>query len=277
MNTKVKRLSALRYFGGKSRQLDWILPLLETEHINYVEPYCGSAAVFLNKRQSPIETINDLDGRLTNFFHVLRKHPKKLIEQLQLTPYSRKEYIDCNTKTKSSIEDARRFFVSINQSFSGTIYSRPNSWRINLKEHRHGISMEVSRFYRKISRLVEVAERLRMAQIDNRPAADIIKIYDAPDTLFYVDPPYLPEVRTGKNDYLHEMSIEDHIQLAEQINNCKGKFAVSTYENDLYNQLYPANKWLKFNDRGKIVNLGKSKKREVVYTNYQPNITGKLF
>lgn len=270
-------MSALRYFGGKSRQLDWLLPILKTDHKHYVETHCGSAAVFLNKFPSPIETINDLDGRLINFFHVLRNYPQKLVSLLLVTPYSRGEYIKCIQQSKNSIEDARRFFVAINQSYSGTIYSRPNSWRINLNEQRHGISMEVSKFYSKVEKLPEVMNRLMMAQIDNRPAEEIIKIYDSRDTLFYVDPPYIPEVRTGKNDYLHEMTAKDHIALADAINSSIAKFAISSYDNLLYDNLYPSPQWHKFYDKGKIVNLGKSKRREVVYTNYQPNQNGKLF
>lgn len=82
MNTSTKRLSAFNYFGGKSRYLDWLLPLLHVPAHHYVEPFCGSAVVFLNKIPHPIETINDLDGRLINFFRVLREQPDKLIALL---------------------------------------------------------------------------------------------------------------------------------------------------------------------------------------------------
>src|SRR5574339_214313 len=111
MNTKIRRVSALNYFGGKSRHLDWILPLIPP-HKNYVEPFCGSAVVFLNKRPSPIETISDLDGRLINFFKVLREHPDKLIDLLSLTPYSRNEYQLSKHISEDPIEDARRYFIA---------------------------------------------------------------------------------------------------------------------------------------------------------------------
>ena len=96
MDTTKEKISTLNYFGGKSRLLDFILPLLDTPHKHYVEPFCGSASVFLNKRPSPIETISDLDARLINFFRVLREQPDELINRLDLTPYSRGEFQFCS-------------------------------------------------------------------------------------------------------------------------------------------------------------------------------------
>jgi DNA adenine methylase len=142
MNTTIKRASALNYFGGKSRQLDWMLPLLpdKTSYRHYVEAFCGSAAVFLNKEPSPIETINDLNGSLINFFRTLRERPAELIQRLELTPYSRAEFIFSADPTADPVESAARFFTRCIQSFGGSPdgSARFTSWRTQVSQSRGG-------------------------------------------------------------------------------------------------------------------------------------------
>lgn len=85
------KLIAFAYYGGKNRHLNDILPLLPAcEH--YCEPFAGSAAVLLNRQPSPIETLNDLNSDIVNFFKTLRENPQQLIDALLLTPYSREEF-----------------------------------------------------------------------------------------------------------------------------------------------------------------------------------------
>jgi DNA adenine methylase len=274
MNTAKKTLRALNYFGGKSRQLDFILPLFP-EHKNYVEPFCGSAVVFLNKKPSPIETISDLDGRLINFFQVLRDHPQQLVDKLSLTLYSRGEFMKCREHSGDPIEDARRYFVTSQQSFGGQSdgFRRINSWRVQMSETRRGISMDVSKWLSKIDGLIDTVDRFKMAHIENRPWGYIIPKFDYRDTFYFCDPPYVHATRTGKNDYKHEMKNEDHERLAEILNSTKGKVMICGYENDLYKSLFPAPKWKKYIGPDTFSNLGKSKsyeKRELVWINYDP-------
>ena len=86
-----KKLIAFGWYGGKFSHLEWLLPLLPPCH-HYCEPFAGSAAVLLNRAPSPIETYNDLDGEVANFFRVLRNEKDRLIEMIGLTPFSREEF-----------------------------------------------------------------------------------------------------------------------------------------------------------------------------------------
>src|SRR5271169_2246469 len=86
-----RKLILFGYYGGKFSHLDWLLPLLPECH-HYCEPFAGSGAVLLNRRPSPIETFNDLDGEVVNFFRSLRDEKEKLIEAIGLTPFSREEF-----------------------------------------------------------------------------------------------------------------------------------------------------------------------------------------
>jgi DNA adenine methylase len=112
---------AFGWYGGKYSHLDWLLPLLpETKH--YCEPFGGSAAVLINRKPSPIETYNDLDGELVNFFCVLRDDKTSLLEAIGLTPFSREEFelaIQDITDDVSNLERARRFFVRARQVRTG--------------------------------------------------------------------------------------------------------------------------------------------------------------
>ena len=101
------------WYGGKYSQLEWLLPRLPSAH-HYCEPFGGSAAVLLNRPPSPVETYNDLDGEVVNFFRVLRERRDELVGQIALTPFSREEFyiaISGQDDSISPLERARRFFI----------------------------------------------------------------------------------------------------------------------------------------------------------------------
>ena len=82
---------AFGWYGGKFNHLAWLLPLLpEARH--YCEPFAGSAALLLNCAPSPVETYNDTDGAVVNFFRVLRDDWPELQRLIALTPFSREEF-----------------------------------------------------------------------------------------------------------------------------------------------------------------------------------------
>src|SRR6516225_9738250 len=76
-----RRKIVFGWYGGKFNHLDWLLPLLPTCH-HYCEPFAGSAAVLINRDPSPIETYNDIDGEVVNFFRVLREQREQIIEAI---------------------------------------------------------------------------------------------------------------------------------------------------------------------------------------------------
>ncbi len=97
---------AFGWYGGKFSHLDWLLPKCH----HYCEPFAGSAAVLLNREPSPVETYNDLDGEVCNFFRVLREEKERLTEVIGLTPFSREEFaIACELDPNvPELERARR-------------------------------------------------------------------------------------------------------------------------------------------------------------------------
>jgi hypothetical protein len=88
-----RRKIAFGWYGGKYSHLDWLLPLLpKAQH--YCEPFRGSAAVLLNREPAPVETYNDLDGEVVNFFRVLRNQKEELLYAIGMTPFSREEFLE---------------------------------------------------------------------------------------------------------------------------------------------------------------------------------------
>lgn len=227
----------LRYHGGKWRLGNWIIDYFPS-HDCYVEAFGGGASVLLQKEPAIREVYNDLSGAVVNFFRVLREYPDKLINAIELTPYSRLEHQIAWEYSADPIESARRFYVRAWQSFGSatTKTSGDTGWRTQKSE---GTASAIKSF-NDTKHLWDVAARFKLVQIEQDEASNIIARYDTAKTLFYLDPPYLFSTRSDKagRSYHHEMSNEDHIKLAEQVKTCKGMAIVSGYDSPLYHELY---------------------------------------
>jgi len=265
------RLIAFPFWGGKFYHLDWLLPLLPRVH-HYCEPFAGSAVVLLNREPSPVETLNDINGEIINFFFVLREKPGELIRKLELTPYSRQEFLKSFeiTEELSDVERARRFYIRVRQSRDGIIAK--SSWSYARQMSRKGMSARTSAWLSGIEMLQEIAERLRTVQIENDDAFRVIARYDDYNVLFYCDPPYPEESRTSFGEYLFEMTNEDHRRLSELLHNVKAKVALSGYHCELLDRLYED--FYCFEAPGLSLS-GKKRKQEVLWTNYNPKIMEK--
>jgi DNA adenine methylase len=260
------------WYGGKFSHLAWLLPLLPQCH-HYCEPFAGSAAVLLNRPPSPVETYNDLDGEVVNFFQLLRDQKDRLIEAIGLTPFSRQEFaLACRLDPDvSPLERARRFYVRARQVRTGLAQTASLGRWANCKNtSRAGMSGVISRWLGGIEDLPLIAHRLLRVQIENRPALDVIRLYDSPETLFYCDPPYVHQTRGDSKAYKYEMADSGHVALARALNAARAMVAVSNYPCDLMDRLYPAPKWHKVVCAAKTNHATKGMRTEVLWTNYHP-------
>jgi DNA adenine methylase len=263
------KLIAFGWYGGKFSHLDWLLPLLPEVH-HYCEPFAGSAAVLLNRPPAMVETYNDIDGEVVNFFRVLRDHKKKLVEAIGLTPFSREELytaVCTNGDAITQVERARRFFVRARQTRTGLAQtSSVGRWANCKNTSRSGMSGVVSRWLGSVDALPAIAERLLRVQIENRPAEDVIALYDSPETLFYCDPPYVHETRGDSKAYGFELDDGEHSSLAAVLRKCKGKVAVSGYRCALMDKLYKG--WRRFDAPVKNCHSIKKQRHEALWMNY---------
>jgi DNA adenine methylase len=269
-SVSAKKIIAFGWYGGKYSHLDWLLPLLPKCH-HYCEPFAGSAAVLLNRHPSPVETYNDLDGEVCNFFRVLREQKESLVEAIGLTPFSREEFaLACQLNMDlSPLERARRFYIRARQVRTGLAQTASIGRWANCKDtSRSGMSGVISRWLGGVEMLPNIAERLLRVQIENRPAVEVIRLYDSPDTLFYCDPPYVHSTRGDSNAYKYEMKDPEHTDLAAVLNHVKGMVAISNYDCELMDQLYPSGRWTKIVCPDTTNHSTKGKRTEVLWVNY---------
>jgi DNA adenine methylase len=124
----------------------------------------------------------------------------------------------------------------------------------------------VSRWLGSIETLPEVALRLLRVQIENRPAHEVIRLYDGETTLFYCDPPYPHETRGDSKAYGFEMTDGDHRKLAALLGKIKGKAAISGYHGPLMDELYKD--WHRHDASMKNCHSIKKPRQEALWTNY---------
>ena len=213
-------------------------------HRVYVEPFGGAASVLMCKPPSHEEVYNDLDREVVNVFRVLRDPAKahELERRLSLTPYAREEFVGAYevNETDDDIELARKKIIKSAMSYGigGINRASYNGFR-----SRRGEQQYVSKDWMKYPSEIRVfVERLQGVVIENRDAVLVIQKYDSPDTLHYIDPPYLPITRTEKGQvlYKHEMTEDEHVALASTLQGLTGMVVLSGYESDLYADLYPS-------------------------------------
>lgn len=266
-----KKMIAFGWYGGKYSHLDFILPNLPNGETHFCDVFGGSAAVLINRKPAPLETYNDLDSELVNFFQVLRSEPDELIRQIGLTPFSREEIvIACRMdEGLSELERARRFYVRARQTRTGLAQtSSEGRWAHCVLTSRAGMAGAVSRWLGAVDGLPQIAQRLLRVQIENAPANEIILRYDDEKTLFYLDPPYVHESRGDKNAYGNEMSNEDHTVLARTLGTIKGRAVISGYRTKLYDKLF--HDWYRIDAPEKIINSSKGLRQECLWVNFAP-------
>lgn len=225
--------AVLKYPGAKNRLAKWINEYIPKHNV-YLEPFFGSGAVFFNKDRCHIETINDLNDEVVNFFRVVREKPEQLYSALEMTPYSRSEYIasyiQCDNDT--DIEKARKFCVKCWQGFGCA-----NRYQNGFKSGQQSNSPNPAKAFSELpGTILLAAERLKGVQIENLPANELLKRYDTEDVFVYCDPPYLHSTRKGYL-YKHEMSNQEHIELLNILKEHPGRILLSGYDNELYNEI----------------------------------------
>ncbi|MEX2621924.1 MAG: DNA adenine methylase [Egibacteraceae bacterium] len=227
----------LAYHGGKARLAHVIAGLLPPHRV-YCEPFAGSLAVLFAKRPANIEMVNDLDSDLVNFWRQLRDRGPQLVDLLAMTPYARDEYHGAWQPTDDPLEQARRFWVRVQQGFAHKTGTR-SGWQCSASDGRASTPKSAT-VLRKVAGLPETIDRLAPVLIDSRPAIDVIAMMDGPRTVHYCDPPYVQSSQSSRSGgaYRHTMTEDDHRGLADTLRACEGTVVLSGYPSPLYDALY---------------------------------------
>lgn len=259
--------SCMKYHGGKYYLRKIICEMMPTHRI-YVEPFFGAGHVFFEKAPVEKEIINDLDYDIAHMWNMIKIYPYEMGDILKKLSYDLGTFESKDPfATAGDIDHAVKTFVKYRMSIGGRgkNFANPSKGRT-----RRGMPDNVSGWLSSIDNIVKNSTRLKDVSIANHSAQYLIKPYlNKPDTLIYLDPPYLPKTRKVKRVYSKEMSGDDHEKLVELIKWAKSNIILSGYDNDLYNTVL--SHWNKKVIPIKNHAAGGSKKRtmnEVLWYNY---------
>lgn len=271
MSGNKSKIIAFNYFGGKFTYLEYLYSYFPEKFTHLIDLFAGSMVVSLNYKKNVIKTANELNSEITNFFECLRNNEDELIRLIELTPCSNQEYDNCFQQTDNKLEQARRFYVRVRQSIYGLGAQTNNKgWSMAKTSLNAKAGHTVSRWNNSTIKLQQVAQIIkRNFQITNLDYAVCIDKIDFPGAFFYCDPPYPESSRKSSNDYKYEFTDQQHIELADKLHSIKGYAMISSYNSELYNQLYKD--WYKTELPIKKNNIRKSEVQEIIWTNYNPH------
>lgn len=240
-----ERLRApFQWYGGKGSMLAKLLPLIPAAGRPYCEPYAGAASLFWARDPAQVEVLNDLDERIVNIFRVLqnREQFEDLKHRILWTPYARAEFgraLDIlKTGSDDPVERAWAFFVALNQGFSGTAFTIGNWSRAFVSSG--GMAYTANKWIMRQTMMDAWRWRLMRCQIDNRDALEVVRYWDNPEAVFYIDPPYHHDTRKDTAVYAVEQDHDHHVALVETILTCQGAVVLSGYDHPVYQPLVDA-------------------------------------
>jgi DNA adenine methylase len=242
--------------GSKATLASWIIEHFPQnyEELTFVEPLCAGASVFLNKKASKEEVLNDIDKDLMCIFKSLRDEPKEFFDRLKKIRISEKAFKAAQIKSENDYEDY------VDQGLNELVLRRLS--RNGMKKTYY---VGNTTWPKTIAELALIAERIANCTILNVPVFDVLKVWDEDDTFWYLDPPNLPNSKEENNSsQKHLMSVEDHIQLIALAKNARGKVLISGSSCPLYNRSLKGWKTKKKNVQGS----NKDRKLEVIWMNY---------
>ena len=214
-------MPAAPYQGGKRNLAKRLCALIDAdEHRTYVEPFVGMGGIFLRRgRRATVEVINDISGDVANLYRVLQEHYPYFIDHLRWRVTSRAEFDRLRSLPADRLTDlnrAARFLYLQRLSFGGKVDGRTFG-----VDRRTPGRFDVTKLE---PILADLHERLAGVVVEQLPYQDLIRRYDGPDVLFYLDPPYVG----GEEDYGPGVFDQaDFDRLAEQLAGIAGRFILS--------------------------------------------------
>ncbi|WP_416440424.1 DNA adenine methylase [Leeuwenhoekiella sp. A16] len=264
-NIQIQHRTPIKYYGGKTRMLPHILPLIPAHRI-YVEGFAGGAALFWAKEPSKIEVLNDINRNVATFYKVMKTNFVELLKLVETTLHCEGTFKHCkkvyhSPSGYSEVERAWAFFVCTNMSY-GAEAAGSFQW---VKNKNDNWPPAVSIANRRIQ-FQEYIKRLETVCVHCMEAEKLIPKRDSPDVFFYLDPPYAGARQGHYSGYTQEMFDE----LLEILSRIEGKFLLSSYSNESLNKYVNINAWhQKEFDKRLGVAGGDRRKTEVLTWNYE--------
>lgn len=209
------------YIGGKRNLARRLVSRIQAvPHLTYAEPFVGMGGVFLRRTARPrSEVVNDLSRDVATFYRVLQRHYVPFMDMLKWQITSRAEFerlVATDPATLTDLERAARFLYLQRLAFGGKVEGRS----FGVSRHRPG-RIDVAKLATDLDAL---HDRLSGVIVESLPWRQFLQRYDAPQTLFYLDPPYWGcEQDYGKGMFANS----DFVELRDALLALEGRFILS--------------------------------------------------
>lgn len=249
-STLRKRVSPLRYPGGKSKMIDYIYHRLQKNNLHtFVEVFAGGASLGLSLLDAGYIRrliLNDTDPMVFAFWQTVLTDPAPIIERINGALPTHEDFLaakevfaNCRNRRYSLSKLAWAFFVLNRTCFSGILMAGPMGGLEGAQKQllaRWNPAMLVKR----IERVHELGPAIELFNVD---CCEFIEqtAYWSDHTTLFVDPPY---VKKGKALYPNAFDARDHERLAELLNDLYigfgGPDIIITYDDcHFIRDLYP--------------------------------------
>ncbi|WP_312428323.1 DNA adenine methylase [Lacrimispora sp.] len=220
----------------------------------YIEVFGGAGWVlFASNKHAAMEVFNDANGELINLYRIVKHHPEALQKELEWLLLSREQFFDelnRNTRGMTDIQRAARFYCLIKESFGADC----KSFGVRTRDMQKAVDY-----------LKDVSDRLNRVVIENQDFERLIKTYDRPEALFYLDPPYYE----AEKYYPDRFNPEDHKRLCECLGGIKGKFVLSYNDCPRIRELYEGYTLVEVERADNLVTKSESRKyKELIIKNF---------
>lgn len=255
-NSKIRPI--VKYFGGKFYLSNKLLPLFPSHSI-YIEPFLGAGSILINKSISQFEIGNDLNNNMIDIWKACQNG--SLYNEIKNIEYSQDNFEKAKQGQFSSYVNE---YILRRMSRCGLM--KDFAWSARLRGGQPG---DINAWESAKDNLIKIQNRIKSVQFNNTDALELIRDFNHPSVLFYLDPPYLKSTRTtGKEYNNYEMPENIHISLLNCIVTSKAQIIISGYNSDLYSTYL--SKWNKYefelaNHSGQ--NKKKQRRVEVAWTN----------
>ena len=219
----------------------------------YIEVFGGAGWILFSRdSHAKLEVYNDVNGNLVNLFRIVKYHPDALQKELDWLLMSREQFFDAIQENRgvTDIQRAARFWIAIKESFGTDC----RTFGIRPKNLQSAVDF-----------LREASSRLQSVVIENVDFERLLKTYDSPETLFYLDPPYYD----AEKYYPDRFQPEDHVRLKNALMKIQGKFLLSYNDCPQIRELYGGYTIIEIERNDNLVTKNKPRKyRELIIKNY---------
>jgi DNA adenine methylase len=241
----MKPLIAFGFYGGKSKLADYINDILRCEGTKiYIEPFGGSAAVLLNRYPQAVhEVYADASLSLCAFWRAMSKPEtaNTFLTRLYDTRYD-------NDLFKASLyrigaSEGKQLDDMTNENIINiavacyVVYTQSRDY-LGKEFRSESLYDTEDAYHANIDRLWDVSDRFKNVEVIHSKAESLLVRFNRPDTLLYLDPPYLLEQgRIGRNpgnQYRYNMSYDQHVELLVRLRTLKSKILISNYDDQTH-------------------------------------------